>query len=785
MSKEIPEFQRSVGITPSGGGLAGFPKAVKPGVLAAVSLGNYAAQIAQNASNQQAIISGAESYKQGNRALPAFTKSDAEFNKAYQIEEMTNVSNQASKFINESYLAASKNPTSESLNTFAGQTEQGLLELIETASPLSRAELSRDLLTAYQSSYNKLAGVVENNNKKILSENSNQNFDESTKNIINSHLNNTPEQAEKEYSDAVKLIDVEQQKGIITEAIAKERLQALKINDVTGKALRNYQEAKDNRREDEFISNFAQNKPSSLTPLEHLQIVDSVYKYHNQLKSYLAAQSHLNYLEMDRGIKTGDITSADFIYKSQNITRAEEIQLLNTLDAKNAKDSIDAKTMADMSSTIGSPFAAAKFSNKDWDKYFDHQIVIAEEQKGEPLSFAEKSTIAASMPAQLDNYTKSLSKEINFGNPASAAEAASALFPLVANNKPAVSGLDDDTIGKMYLFNDFRLGMSDEEAIKLANDKVNNMTPDQKKENLSKLDNWLDNKGYKGNIQAQLKHIGKELGVSKGIFTTTIPDYALPAGITEKYKKYLSTYAELYGNPDVADSMAIDKLKQTYNQEDFNNRNEVMAIAPSAVWKVDQRILRSDMYHEFTTMVEELNKLPPESQSINKIELEPGMEEKIMRGSGDIYAKIDGKRRKLVIDSDLATQVPAQGLPSWPVSYVTDEGIEVPIMDLRRAGGGMRWQPTEQTLEATRARLADLFESSSLTNIESAKHLPTTPGGALGLTIYELMNKNPFTIKNYEEYKQQLAKQYEDSKKEDQETRDFIKLLSPEFTGIR
>jgi hypothetical protein len=660
------------------------------------TLANMGSKIADNAAYEGARIRGAEAASTpGQTFLPALNQTDAEFQKSYKQEELASVAFQGKNYLNTILHEASLDPkpSAQTLDAYQKNAAKQLQQLVDSVSPESRKELSRVFLNDYNSGYYQLSNKVEGYNRKYLESQANVQHEQTTENLYNKEREGFTDAAKEEYEFGARNIQQQLEGGRLTPQDANKRLKELRMSLKKGQANREAETAIKDGTYAEFQKNQRENRPKDVTPIEHDEIVAQTMQYANNYQAALEGQQYLTFVDTQTKRLQNSLTPA------QEATAKEEMGPKYAAQYDLAVAKVEAKKFAEVEmireaiGNFGDVVKMSNYSNSDMNTIFDKLIEHREAQIGIPkgsLDLKSQAEMAQQIKREVPILEERLTKAAKFGGPKQATEAAQAMKVLDRNNPVAISDLKSDTRAILDSFADHlsNTTLSPEEALKAARGDVN-VDENTKQE---RIKNWKEyDKTQYPETSKKLRHIADALGAKSGWWIFEQGDASLmPAGLSVAYDRLMTSTAPNYADPKMADKAVLDEMAKVYQFTNTNNRKEVMAFPPEILYPNQESFLHSEKVRQLKLFVD-INKLAQEENGFVYNQL--GWVENSDNPESDIMLKIDGVDRKIVISSDMATQYGINETPSWAFSYLDENNVPFPLIDINGVGAVKRWSP--------------------------------------------------------------------------------------------
>ncbi len=705
---DIPEYKRSIGITPAGSS-GSFQAAMGRVAQSETMIGDIGAGLAQTASNERARLDGIEAAKTPGRELfPAFTQSDKAFVQAYKEEEYSSLLYEGSKYLNDSYELAAKNPSAASLNSYQKNAQKAMEGYLSNSQADLAPNLQRALGQMYDSKYYQLAHAVEAKNKKDMTTSFKLGFSTDMDNVGNFHLQGMHEAGTEAYKRNLSRINNALANDLITADQAAEYKKAAIVDNqskyMTYRALEVEKEAAGEGYD--LLKFMADNRDDALTPLQQEQVNRNVKSALDTRQSMIATQQQLDYTKARGMLESGQMTPAAMIDVQEQLSAQQFATFENEVARYNAKANQVTQNLNSMAPNFGDAAAMSQYSNKQMDSVFE-QILQQQkgnaEREGEEFTgtLIEQATIAQGIKREVPSLTKKMDAAINFGSPEQALDAVRAYQMLKTNNEIGVQNIDPKTksVGRLYELYANDTSNTPAEALNRARGDVYGVSEDTRIERQENMKEYLKAKNL-NTYAGKINHIAKSLD-TKHFFSE---NEIIPAGITTKYSELLADMAAVTPLAQDADAMVMDELRKTYKKTETNNRAEIMKIPPESVLPNVGNFVENDKVRALKEFVDK-NAAIRKSGGVTFNELSwdgaPDTTQDL-RGDrlvkGDLTINIDGKKRKVVIVSDQVTERPNSNNYSWAFNYIDDNGTQIPLMDLTNPQAVARWTPNTRYL---------------------------------------------------------------------------------------
>ncbi len=705
---DLPEYKRSVGITPAGSS-GDFQGAMSRVAQSEAMIGDIGAGLAQTASNEKARLDGIEAAKNPGRELfPAFTQSDKAFVQAYKEEEYSSLLYQGSKYLNDSYELAAKNPTAASLNSYEKNAEKALEGYLSNSQADMAPNLQRALGQMYDSKYYQLAHAVEAKNKKDMTTSFKLGFGTDMDNVGNFHLQGMHEAGNEAYTRNVQRINNALANDLITADQASEYKKAALVDNqskyMTYRALENEKEAAGEGYD--LLKFMADNRDDALTPLQQEQVNRNVKSALDTRQSMIATQQQLDYTKARGMLESGELTPANMIDIQEQLSAQQFATFENEVARYNAKANQTTQALNSMAPNFGDAAAMSQYSNKQMDAVFEQMLQQQKgnaERDGEEFtgSLIEQATIAQGIKREVPMLTKQMDAAINFGSPEQALDAVRAYQMLKTNNEVSVQSIDPKTkaVGRLYELYANDTSNTPSEALNRARGDVYGVSEDVRVERQENMKDYMKAKNL-NTYDGKINHITKALDTNHWFSENEI----VPAGITTKYIELLADMSAVTPLAGDADALVIEELRKTYKKTRTNNRAEIMKIPPESVLPNVGNFIENDKVRALKEFVENNAAIRKSGgMTFNELSWDDAPDTtQDLRGDrlvkGDLSINIDGKKRKVIIVTDQVTERPSGNNYSWAFNYIDDKLRQVPLMDLTNPQAVARWTPNTRYL---------------------------------------------------------------------------------------
>jgi len=695
--QEPPQYERTQGIVP-GAQSVDFSVAMRGSESFAKALGAIGAQIAQRASNQQATQLGIEAAQNpGRTLLPDINEATAHFNEAYKNEEYKVLQFEGEKYLSNIYndLASDPNPTSESLLEFEKNAQNGIQSILGQSKGPHASELKRHFEKVYNSQFMDLSNKVEASNRRYLKEQTAAQLEQSSDGMVTAIRNGDVELGQSYFNQSLK--NLYESAAINNTPLEKVAIQEQQLRSqyLSAQLQKGYIDSP-NKDKPKYLAEARDNLPEDMSAEDKDSIVAGLEQFSRKYDSAFKGQQYLNYNQAKMKIASREFTASDLADLEDKVNAYQLSDLEIEATKVSAAESRNLSSAQEILKYSDNPVFLANQSDKNINYTVDSVILPqAEAEKGEPLSLSEQAMVLSNFKTPVPSLSKRLSAAIRDGSPMDLVDASIAVSFAQANNPALIRNMSKDDIAVANLYQSISKNpkYSGEEGAIRARDSVYNLTPEIKEERQRKVDAYYKSKELntsKGAIREASKSI------QTGFFSTT---KKLPAGASTVYLDILRNEIMRSGDPVIAEKMAKDQMKEIYQETDINNiSGEVMVNAPEKAYPNLGYVLKNDMVRALKGVVDSNKQMQANGDFVfteldweNAPDTSNILDEPIHQG--DLKIKINGKERKVVVISDLATQFSPVPQATYAFAYLDDNGISQPILSPTGKGTPYRWIP--------------------------------------------------------------------------------------------
>ncbi|HWY34009.1 MAG TPA: hypothetical protein VNX68_05140 [Nitrosopumilaceae archaeon] len=705
MAKDLPEYEQSHKITPVTQP-SGIKEAISQFANNYEGLAQLGNNIAQNAANQRAQESAIEAAQTpGQTLIPAFTQADIEFTKVYKQEEDNVLQYQGNKMLTDMFQTMNKNPnlSGQDLNLFEENAKKSLGELLRLSQNSNKPELKRALESQYYNYFYQLSNKVNAVNLKFMSEQTDAQLAQTTEEMDNDwrqpdEISTEESRSEKANMSLTRSMILLNQKAVANNwppAMIKKEVSALKEKYKLGKYKADYEKTPEEEKP-KYIEQLRKNPPANMAPAEVDRTVAGLQQFAHQYDSAYKGQQAINYTNLASKLNEGTLTQSDI--DSSNLS-AQQIADLNYAQSKINKKTNEANMLtANMVSNFGNAGKMSQYTNDDVNTVFNNIVKLKESdisnQTGQKYeaSLLDKATIAQGIKRNIPALSKELSQAANYGNAKQATEALRALNMLNKNNPVSVSDLDKDTKALLYTFGDLLTNTTAnaEEALKVARGDIN---VDQNTKD-SRLSAWKEVQKIDDKFKSTprlLNHIAEGIGATSGWIFKSGDATIIPTGLDTAYERLMNATVPMVKDYKTAEKIVFEEMSKVYNPSSIDekagsSRHKFMSFPPEKL--LGEQYARVDKIRALKDFVAKNNELKSKNKFIfNDVSIDENLDP-----NGEAFLTVNGKKMKVLVESDIQTQFSIDTIPSWQFSIVDEDNIPMPLMDMS-TGGVARWIP--------------------------------------------------------------------------------------------
>ena len=723
---DLPGLERTVGIQPVdtesdvGKTLNEFASTIEPQYNAVANFAaSWGMQVAQNASNEQARLDGIQAAKNpGQKFLPAFGESDAEFLKSYRYEVKQNSLFEANKLLSSLGTTALQSPSSQSLAEYAKNAQSGIGKILSQVDASDKPDMERELMTSYLGNYQKIEGAVRKKNQEFMVANRSALMSQRAKNIQNFALDGNVDLAEAEYQNGIAAINQGEELfksgspvGISSDDAEIQRTKLREMYLIANTQGQAQIAAKEGRTE-QYLADLRDRRPEGISATEHEMIIRGAGTYLNQYEAALSGQRQINYIGYDAEISNGKMTPdrLDEIRQLNDVSEIQMAKLEANYSSVSAKEQKQVALFNVMNGQSDDPVAMANYSPGNINDLFSARMAQLEQsQNAQPgeLGVQGQTIVAQGIRAPVEAYQSRMEAGINSGDPETMAIWSQAMIVMNKNNPAGLKGLSKDARSVANLYDAYSSDTKNkgQDAANKALNDVYNVDEATKTARIDKLKQWNKDKGL-NNLAIKNRRIANGIGAHNTFTSNSL----YPDRLTTRYDELMPSYITRNPSAELAEKELFEDMKQVYKPTNTNNREEIMNTPPDSVlpnWKNWDQNDKARALKEYVDSVKELEYNG--GFVLNKVDWKNAPDTSNLLTDkplvkGDLIIQVDGKDRKVIIVSDDVTIRSPDGRPSWAFQFLDDNGVPQPLLDSTANNSQARWRPDYERLEVEKKK---------------------------------------------------------------------------------
>ncbi len=723
---ELPEYRKQRAIEPAPV-VQGVREAYNATGEVSSMIAEIGSQIAQNAANEMAAIKGQQAAEKnpGKKLLPAWTESDKHFQEAFKKEAYSNSAFAATQLIQKQQLLFEQNPSTFTLQLYEKNLIPGLQNIINNSPEGIRNQLQKSTMESYNQSYFDATRAVVAKNRADMISNTKARIDENYKNIYNSAKDGFGIDAKNKYDTLMADISslkanggADAQQIATMKDTAKNMLSTGKYNGMVATAYRGgEQDAAD------FIRDFANNKPSNRTPIEHEFIVKNMLNEYTRLQGESADSKHLALMDYKNDIDQNTLTPTKL---------AEAPQVLGDAGFKQFTKDYN-KAVRDNAISAEISFAAFNgqqlggYTTEQVNKAFDGTVKAAQQAyaaAGKEFGYIQRIQLAEPYKDNRLHIVGETRNKILRGSAQDIAEASIAIKRSDAKQSGYLDDIGDEAraIAVMFEVNSVDKTKNIEDIAVETRKKIRDISPEDLKQRgikfaqmTAKSGAWMSsNPGEKYKLydtNALQDKLSNDLGFGHWVGS---PD-KIPTQLVAEYKAAMKHGYDLTEDLEYAHDNAIRLLKMKSGKSDINgeSRPTLFPLEKTFPFKSITR-LRNDAVVEISDKFVEQEKLFTKGKTSSYYKfandaLKPGHKENYIYDN----PVFNGKKIKIVrvyknrnnetveqpgymeIGYDQLTGINTGGnqFPSYPIQFAPEKGKTIDIYDPNETSVELRFYP--------------------------------------------------------------------------------------------
>lgn len=530
--------------------------------------------IATRASNAVASELGQQMGQnpKGNIGIP-FTEFDKALQQSYQTQAQATLGLQANRLITEANLEVARSPrvTPDLIASTNNQVTLGLKNIFANAPSEVRANLAYHYGNV-QISQN--ADLTQRMIREQRDDQKNRTAMSSQQNAEDAYsfgLNGNDKAALNAIEITRRLNETDVGARLSDPVTARSRTDTVRKSYLTGKKIREYNEAVSNGKGAEYLRSIAEKKPSDLSDADYLPVTNNLLQYVNHQNSLRNQDEQLRLSRFSVEVAKNPMNPAlpaQLQELQDNVSplafEKAQLHLVNAIKRMN-KDNLEQNTLL---SSWGDSAAHARTPEKVVNQTFD-MLVQKEVDKGTSREDAEVQ-IANSSGAPVPVFVKTLNNKLTSANPVQIASAAMQVQRLRdMEGDHAITGLSKNAQAIAIQFQHQRGSMSDSDLARKLTDNILPIDESMQKT----LDNaWntklaSKNSGFMSAKKSLYEFALGETDLGRKDFGG---GYFKVIYGNDIYEQMRSNFDSARGDYDTALQMTKDYVKQNYGETGVN-----------------------------------------------------------------------------------------------------------------------------------------------------------------------------------------------------------------------
>lgn len=563
---DLPEFQRKEQLQP---GTQPLPFGDASRNLAANSnvLGNLGAQISQQAAMTRSEISGTKmGTTPSGDLLPALTKSDDAFTKAYRTSAYATLSNQADALLSTGLntLAEQGPLTQDTIEAFAQSSLEGFEKIAQLAPSVDQEALKNSFASNLIHAQGKLQAELIKQQKNELIDNFAAYTTQTGLDVFNAASDGNMDDAKK----ALNLYSVqakEQNKaGLLTKSQMESANREMRLNLLTGREYKKGQEAASKNELDVYLRDYKNNKPSDMSNDEWVEVGGKILKLFNFEDS------------LDARFQTNKSSVGDLKIAQNQVDDSVIRDMQDNLKTKNFNDfmikyyksegqkAARLKEITNGTDIFTDPSKYFQLSNDDKNEIYSMKWQeLANSQGLDP--WTAKTVVANTAGGSIPAFVGELNAKGQSPNPESLMQSGLAIEQLRTGRNANLDGVDKKTFAMTASFmRQVAGGTTPIDAAKVAEKQVLNVDESERNRRVAEKSSAVKEKFGKNNISL--------LNGASNI-TGMLPEQD-SIGFAMKVREAFEDNFDLLGNTLDAESTTAEAFKARYGTTYVNGRKQ-------------------------------------------------------------------------------------------------------------------------------------------------------------------------------------------------------------------
>ena len=566
---DLPEYQRSTQIE-VGETATGFSRVTKGLSDSYQVWSDLGIEVAQNAANTRARESGREAGNTPGRTLiPAFTKADSEFNKAYHEQEYNIALQNGTNVINKAAFEAFKNPSAQSIAAYEKFVGQYIQENMPNLTKETAYALKPELEKAFLTTKYKLEEEVFNRALKFQKETFQSSINSGVKYATDLMANDNEIGGDEAIAKVKASLNSDFGRTNYSDGARKEILMEIDKQVIGAKARVQMNRAIEKGNAEEVLKNAANLPPTA----DNLVRMQSLYGAYSQYSSMVNANDSIVTNGYTKKLVEGDLTPTDMITAKQDLSPSAYSKFEVTVAKWLAQSNKDNSAIEYFNSNFNNSIALANMTSDEINKGFNARVQA--QNPGGPPTLADEAVVAREVQATVPSFNNKLKAGIN-SNDAEVAVGSAQLFrSLLQDNPLAVDGIDTKTAMKAQMINDqIAANAAPLQAWEYATKNIDNLKPEDIKRREELFEEELKSNGKKSTSE-QLAWAQTQGGFS---------GYQVPPSMASDFVNAMKRNYVTSGDWASSEKLATQIIQSLYGFTNVNGQKMVAYLPIEKTW---------------------------------------------------------------------------------------------------------------------------------------------------------------------------------------------------------
>lgn len=601
MSRQVPELQRQTAIQAEVG-QAPFEVTLSNLASSPTALGKFGAKVAISAAQ---AIQERRGYEAGleptGDALPPITDADKVYVNSYVAQAQNTLGVQATTLMQQGQTELSKlNELSpQALADYQQNMTEGMNKILEQAPLPVRANLEKQFQTAMVNNMGSLQRKMQGQQKAQALQTATMKNQADMQTAYDAGREGNEDLAQETYNATIERIGQMQDAKMITPTQAEAKRKAARISWLTGVNTGKAFQAFKDKKIDQFLADFMDNKPEGMSSLEWDAVAKNVLNEVSLAENLQRRNEASLYSEGTRLLQEGGLTS-DFLsqLESETTDKAKFNQFMGQVYAHQFKADKSISQARLIASQWGNQDIPANASPKAIDEGFSLRVqdeMVHASNKGQPID-QEQAEMQVMMSSKIPvpSFTKKMNQDLTSFNPQSMLNAYTKYQTLSASNPAVVQNLSSRAKASRALFDTFLNGgdPADVAAEKTKESILNT----QKSDFIEAVDRENSRINTLTNSPSKLMNWGSRFTPQK----SNINPNDLLMFASQAKALYKANFS-VTGNEDAAQAMTEEAINRAYGISSVNGQQEFTFLPiESQLGLADNAapLIREDIYNQ-------------------------------------------------------------------------------------------------------------------------------------------------------------------------------------------